>query len=118
ADQVCAIKYLGGADVFAFYRAPHLTANPDLADYSSVDIGFTNRLWNNKARLRLNVTDVFNTAREREIAQDPGATVYFYQKRPTRTVGLSFSYTFTSGKTFSNRKIEQSAEEEQKRIGN
>ncbi|MFC7523164.1 outer membrane beta-barrel protein [Parapedobacter sp. GCM10030251] len=116
--QVFTIKKIGDADVFAFYRSPYLTANSDMADYCSVDIGFTKRLWNNKARLRLNVTDIFNTAREREVTQDPGATVYFYQKRPTRTVGLSFSYTFTAGKTFSNRRIEQSAEEEQKRIGN
>ena len=116
--QVFTIKKIGDADLFAFYRSPYLTANSDMADYCSVDIGFTKRLWNNQARLRLNVTDIFNTAREREVTQDPSATVYFYQKRPTRTVGLSFSYTITSGKTFSNRKIEQSAEEEQQRIGN
>lgn len=116
--QVFTIKKIGDADVFAFYRSPYLTANSEMADYCSVDIGFTKRLWNNQARLRLNVTDIFNTAREREVTQDRGATVYFYQKRPTRTVGLSFSYTISSGKTFSNRKIEQSAEEEQQRIGN
>lgn len=116
--QVFNIKRIGDADLFAFYRSPYLTANSEMADYFAVDIGFTKRLWNNQARLRLNVTDIFNTAREREITQDRGATVYFYQKRPTRTVGLSFSYTFTSGKAFSNRKIEQSAAEEQQRIGN
>src|SRR3546814_17999085 len=82
--QVFSIKKIIDADLFAFYRSPYLTANSEMADYCSVDIGFTKRFWNNQARLRLNVTDIFNTAREREVTQNPGATVYFSQKRQNR----------------------------------
>lgn len=116
--QVFSIKKIVDADIFGYYRSPYITANSNMADQFAVDIGFTKKLFNDKGRLRLNITDLFNTARERETTRDRGTTVYFYQKRPTRTVGLSFSYTVTTGRKFDNKKIEQSAEEEQKRIGN
>src|SRR3546814_20634949 len=81
--QVFSIKKIIDADLFAFYRSHYLTANSEMADYCSVDIGFTKRFWNNKARLRRNVTDIFNTAGERDDAKDTGTTTHFYQKRPT-----------------------------------
>ncbi|MGK6352055.1 outer membrane beta-barrel protein [Parapedobacter sp. DT-150] len=116
--QVFNIKKIGDADIFAYYRSPYITANSRMANQFAVDIGYTKRLLQDRGRLRLSITDVLNTAREKNVTEDNGTTIYFYQKRPTRTVGLSFSYTFTSGKKFSNKKIEQSAEDEQQRIGN
>ncbi|WP_257669786.1 outer membrane beta-barrel protein [Parapedobacter tibetensis] len=116
--QVFNIKKIGDADVFSYYRSPYLSANSDMAYQFAMDLGYTKRLFGDRGRLRLTITDVFNTAREKDITEDNGTTIYFYQKRPTRTVGLSFSYTFMSGKKFSNKKIEESAEDERKRIGN
>ncbi|MNY63136.1 hypothetical protein D3C86_2000550 [compost metagenome] len=53
-----------------------------------------------------------------DLTEFSGTRIDFYQKRPTRTFSLSVNYNFSSGKKFSNKKIEQSNDEEKRRIGN
>jgi hypothetical protein len=81
-------------------------------------MGLSKRLYKKQVLLRLTVSDIFNTAREKDYTEYTNTRIDFYQKRPTRTVGLYASYNFSSGKKFSDKKIEQSNEEEKRRIGN
>ncbi|MGV3762398.1 outer membrane beta-barrel protein [Parapedobacter sp.] len=116
--QLFKIKGVGETDVMAYYRSPYIDANSDKAAQFSVNLGYTKRLFHDRGRLRVYLSDIFNTAREKDVTAANGTTIYFYQKRPTRTAGISFSYTLISGKKFDNRKIEHSAEDEKQRIGN
>lgn len=112
------LKNLFNLDAYVDYRSPYVQANTHIAYQFYTDLSFSRRVLNKKVLLRLNISDVLNTARERDYTEFSGTRIDFYQKRPTRTFALYLSYSFSSGKKFSDKKIEQSAEEEKRRIGN
>lgn len=111
-------KNLFDLDISSDYRSPYVTSNTHYADYNSTDIGLSKRMANKSLLLRAYVSDIFNSNREKDQTTFAGTTIDFYQKRPTRTFMLYLSYSFSSGKKFSNKKIEQSNDEEKNRIGN
>jgi hypothetical protein len=100
------------------YRSPYVTSNIRYADYFGTDIGISKRIANKSLLLRTYVSDVFNTNREKEYITFTGITIDFYQKRPTRNFMFYIGYNFSSGKKFNNNRIEQSNEDEKRRIGN
>lgn len=100
------------------YRSPQVSANTHLANQFVADMGLTKRIFDKSLQFRLYFSDIFNTAREKDYTKYGDTRIDFYQKRPTRTLSLSINYTFSSGKKFSNKKIEQSNEDEKRRIGN
>lgn len=114
--QTITWKKVMDVDMVMYYRSPYLQANTTQAEIFSMDIGFTRRLWKERGRLRLYVSDVFNTFREKELTEFNNTRIDFYQKRPTRTVGLSFNYTFRAGKTFTKKKIDQNNSDEKSRL--
>ncbi|SFW18490.1 outer membrane beta-barrel family protein [Chitinophaga sancti] len=105
-------------DVVADYRSPYVSANSRIPHMFSFDLEFTRRILKNQGRVRLFLADIFNTLREKETTDYYNTHIDFYQKRPTRIVGVAFSYTFRSGKKFSNKKIDQGNTDEKGRIGN
>jgi outer membrane receptor protein involved in Fe transport len=105
-------------DVVADYRSPYVSANSRIPHMFSFDVEFTRRILKNQGRVRLFLADIFNTLREKEVTDYYNTHIDFYQKRPTRIVGVAFSYTFRSGRKFSNKKIDQGSTEEKGRIGN
>jgi len=118
SHHVVNIKNIFDVDFGADYRSPYVSANKKVADYFSADLGMTKRVWDKKLRLRAYLSDVFNTFREKDLTDYQGTRIDFYQKRQTRTVSLSLSYTFNSGKKFNNKNMEQSNDDEKRRIGN
>lgn len=117
-QHTIALKNVVDLDVGAYYRSPYITANTHFADRFNADIGFSRRFFAKSFQLRGFFSDIFNTAREKDVTEYLGTKIDFYQKRPTRTVSLALSYTFISGKKFNNKKIEQSNDDEKRRIGN
>jgi len=113
-----SIKNLGDIDVSVDYRSPYVNANTYVAYQFVTDAGISRRFLNRSLLLRLNVTDILNTAREKNYTLYEGTRIDFYQKRPTRTFNISLSYNFSSGKKFNNKQIEQGVNEEKNRIGN
>ena len=105
-------------DVVGEYRSPYVNANSKVAYISYVDFGISKKVLKNKGRLRFYISDIFNTFREKDVTTYKDTRIDFYQKRPTRTFSLAFSYNFSSGKKFNTKKIEQSNIEEKNRIGN
>lgn len=105
-------------DVVADYRSPFVYANLENPSLFYLDVGFSKKLWKNKWRLRLACTDVFNTVREKEYSNNDGTIIQFYRKRPSRSVGLTISYSFSAGKKFTNKEINQGNAEERSRTGN
>lgn len=83
-----------------------------------MDLGFAKRILKSKGRIQLYFTDLFNTLREKELTDYNNIHIDFYQKRPTRTVRLSFSYTFSSGRSFTKKKIDLSNSDEKSRMEN
>ena len=105
-------------DVVADYRSPYVSANSKIPYMFSFDLEFTRRVLKNQGRVRLFLADIFNTLREKETTDYYNTHIDFYQKRPTRMVGVAFTYTFRSGKKFNNKKIDQGNTDEKSRIGN
>lgn len=105
-------------DVTTEYRSAYANANSRNADFCYTDLGFSHRMMKGKARLRFLISDVFNVSREAAQTDYLGTHTEFYQKRQTRNFALIFSYNFSLGKKFNNKRIDQSASEERNRIGN
>jgi hypothetical protein len=118
SQHTATIKGFADVEVYMDYRSPYVNANTHVADYSYTFVGLSRRFMDKHLLLRVNASDLLNTAREKDLTEYAGTRIDFYQKRPTRTFGIYLSYSFSSGKKFSDKKIEQSNVEERSRIGN
>ena len=103
-------------DLYVQYRSPYVNANSRTADVLFTEFGFTKRVVNNKIRLRLGLSDIFNMTREKAETEFKGANTGFYQKRQTQNIGLSVSYNFSAGKKFNTKRIDQGNSEENNRL--
>lgn len=112
------IKKALEAQIYGEYRSPYVRGNSRLVEVFLINFGFSKRIMNKKGRLNLYFTDIFNTFHEQDVTSYNSTRIDFYQKRPTRTAIFAFSYSFSSGKKFTNKKIDQSNDEEKSRIGN
>ncbi|MBW8683142.1 outer membrane beta-barrel family protein [Chitinophaga rhizophila] len=110
-------KKVMDVDVIADYRSPYVSANSRVPYMFTFDVEFTRSILKNQGRVRLFLADIFNTQREKETIDYKGTQINFYQKRPTRVIGVAFTYTFRTGKKFSNKRIDQGNTEEKGRIG-
>lgn len=114
--QSITLKKYFDLDLIADYRSSYVYANSRIPSLFSFDISIARKLIHDKCRIRLYCSDLFNTLRDKEITDYNQTHIDFYQKRPTRTFSLSFSYNFSSGKKFSNKKVEQNNAEEKDRV--
>ncbi|MET0464268.1 MAG: outer membrane beta-barrel protein [Chitinophagaceae bacterium] len=100
----------------AYYNIPYWTGNTRQAYVFSIDAGISRKLWKDRGRLRFFVSDIFNTAREKELTILRGTRIDFYQKRPTRTFSIALNYQFQAGKKFTRKNIETHTNEEKNRL--
>lgn len=92
-----------------------MAANTRFANQFYSSFTLSTRLAKDKAIITLHLNDIFNTAREREWTERNGAFVDFYQKRTTRTFGISLTYVLSNGKKIDDKKIEESNKEAKSR---
>lgn len=116
--QSITIKKLFDFDLISDYRSPYVYANSKIPSMFTFDVSVAKKILHNNGRIRVYCSDLFNTLRDIEITDYNNTHIDFYQKRPTRTISLSFSYNFSSGKKFNNKKVEQNNAEEKDRVGN
>jgi len=84
--------------------------------YNYLEIGLWKNLFDNKANLKINVSDVFRTRNSNvTIAQDD-INLFVEQWNDTRRVSVNFSYRFGNQKVKAARKRSTAAEEESGRI--
>ncbi|HUP11949.1 MAG TPA: outer membrane beta-barrel family protein, partial [Niastella sp.] len=114
--QIITWKKVMDIDMVMQYNAPYMQANSRYAQIFSMDAGFVRKFWKDRCRLRLFATDIFNTVREKELTIYGETRIDFYQKRPTRTVGLALNYSFRAGKVFTKKKIDQHTSDEKSRL--
>lgn len=105
-------------DMYFNYRSPYVNANSRSSGVVFTEFGFTKRVMKNKLRLRFNVSDIFNVAREKERTDYEGSYTSFNQKRQTQNFGFSVSYNFSYGRKFNKKRIDEGGSEEKSRIGN
>ncbi|MDQ7948154.1 MAG: outer membrane beta-barrel family protein [Pedobacter sp.] len=117
-QHAITVKDFLNIDVSTYYRSPYVGAVTRYGDVFNMEMALGKRFFDKRLQLRSFISDIFNTAREKEHTDYLGTTIDFYQKRPTRVIGISLSYSFSSGKKFNNKKIEQSNDDEKRRIGN
>lgn len=110
------LKKIMDIDVYAEYNSPYLNANARQQQLFFMEIGATRRIFKGKGRLRLNLSDVFNTFREKDITDYNNTHIVFYQKRPTRCVSIGLNYNFKAGKAFTKKKIDQNNSDEKSRL--
>ncbi|MFD2433008.1 TonB-dependent receptor domain-containing protein [Mesonia maritima] len=90
----------------AFYRS---------ANNSDVSLGVTYTFLEQKARLTVNVTDLFYSNRAKANIEYPQQSLGFYRLNDTRRVQIGFTYEF--GQQLKNRKTVISASEEEQSRG-
>lgn len=103
-------------DLYAEYNSPYTDANSRMAAIFFADMSFTRKILKNKGRIRLSFTDLFNTFREKNLTEYNNTRIDFYQKRPTRTVAVSFVWNFNAGKVFTKKKIDANNSDEKSRM--
>lgn len=82
----------------------------------SLDFGFSKRLLDDKASLKISVADVFRTRNSKVVIDQDDINLIVDQTNDTRRVSVSFSYRFGNQKVKAARKRSTAAEEESGRI--
>jgi hypothetical protein len=104
------------AEVNAWYNSPSAHGLARMSGFGQVSMGVQKSLWDKKASVRVNVTDVFLTAPVRGIINYQNMDIRFRSWYESRTVRVNFTYNFGNHniKTSGNRRT--STEDEQQRV--
>lgn len=94
-------------DASAAYRSPFRYTNIYTYSTFQFDAGLSKKINKGNGRIRLFIADLFNSLREKELTEAPGATIAFYRKRQSRYATISISWNFSTGKKFQTRTLEQ-----------
>lgn len=89
------------------YEAPKIAPQNRLSEAWWLDVAVRKSLWNNKASLVLNVSDVFNTRKYWIYYEYPSYIQTNYRDRETRIGNLTFSYRFGKDNSSGNRRGRQ-----------
>lgn len=105
------------AELTGFYYSPSLQeSNIRVQGFWSADVGVQTKLLNDKATVKLAVSDVLNTLQFRSQSSFAGQVVHYNTKNETRQVKLSVSFRLGSKDVKSARQRKSGAEEEMKRV--
>ncbi len=78
----------------ATYEAPKIEAQSRRDEVYFVDFAVRKNLFNNRANIVLNISDIFNTRKYSTWYDFPGSYQYVYRDRETRVANITFSYRF------------------------
>ncbi len=90
--------------VNGIYNSPTATIQGNRIAVYNVDMAFQQKIWNDKARIGLIVTDIFNTQKNGLIWETQDFNLSRIFKVDTRAVLLTFAYTF--GTSFKEKLME------------
>jgi hypothetical protein len=95
-----------------------VNANSKIASLFTTDIALARKILKSNGRIRFYCSDIFNTLRDKIVTDYNKTHIDFYQKRPTRTFSLSFTYNFSSGRKFNLKKVDENNTDEKNRMEN
>lgn len=103
-------------NLFTYYRSRRIDAQTVYDPYLIVSMSAGKSLWKEKANIRINVSDIFNT--QHSIGVVDFANQYFKSRYywDTRRVGISFIYKFSGGKKLKKRQSSNIIEDELDRV--
>lgn len=115
-SQTITLPWGMTGEIAAVYNAPTVVGLFQNQALGSLNAGLQKQVFNKKATLRLNITDIFQTNRARYRIEYPGLDMNIYVRNETRIVRLNFTYTMgrATGKASRRR---NTLEDERKRIG-
>lgn len=115
-SQTISIKNIMEVNLISEYRSPYVSANSIFGEMFYFDFMLSRRILKEKVRIRLYVSDLFNTLQEIETTDLQNAHIDFFQKRQTRSASLTLTYNFKSGKKFTQKGIDQGNNDERSRM--
>lgn len=89
----------------------------NIGQYWSVGLGAQRQLWNKKASIKLNISDIFYTNKTEGNTKLTGYGEHFPQKRDSRVGTISFNYRFGGGQGNGSKRKTGGAEDEKHRAG-
>lgn len=101
-------------EVLGSYQSKSTYGFLEVGKFWSAGLGAQRQLWNKKASVKLNVSDIFYTTKIEGITKLTGYGEHFFQKRDSRVGTISFNYRF-GGQGNGSRRKTGGAEEEKRR---
>ena len=106
-----------GAEVSGFYRTKELEGVIFIKPLGQVNLGISKQILKNKASIRLNVRDAFNTTNFKGYSKYGTVDAQFQNYNYSRSISLNFTYHFNRGKINGNGQRKRgSADDEQNRV--
>ncbi|HEY1007648.1 MAG TPA: outer membrane beta-barrel protein, partial [Sphingobacteriaceae bacterium] len=106
------------AELSGDYQAPLEYGALRIQSQYGIDLGLSQSFMNKKASVKLAVSDVFNTRKQRISSVYEGLTYNLEQKHETRVARVTFSYRFGKNEVKPARRRSTGLEEEQRRMKN
>lgn len=104
------------AEVVAFYRSPFVDGMFQGKGTGQLAIGLQKSLWEKKASLKLNVSDVLKTGQFGGYVNNPDVYIRFTSRWETRVARLTFTYNLGKRDLKGIRQRRTSLEDEQRRV--
>lgn len=116
-SQTITLPWGMTGEITGVYNAPTVTGLFQNQALGALNAGIQKLLFNKKATLRLSISDLFQTNRQRYKIEYPGLDMNIYVRNETRIVRLNFTYIVgkATGKVQRRR---NTLEDVQKRMGN
>lgn len=116
-QQIFKLPYKMNAEVSGYFVTKRLSgANERIRENSGIDLGLQKNLWNNKATIRLAVTDIYKGSRSNSTQTYDGFYLRNYGYYETRMVRLNFTYKFAESSVKGPRSRASALENENGRI--
>lgn len=106
-----------GADLNLTYQSRELYGFLDVRPQGQVAAGVQKSLWQRKATLKLNASDIFYNQKTRATSSYANYVEQFYQRGDSRVVTLSLTYRLGNDKLAPVRRRATGAEDEKRRAG-
>ncbi len=103
------------AEISGFYRSRELHAFDNINPLWQISAGIQKKLWNNKATVKLNVTDIAFSGRMSAVVNFRDYQEHFVVTRDSRVATLSFTYKFGNSNIASGPRREGGADDVKQR---
>jgi iron complex outermembrane receptor protein len=104
------------AEISGYYETPNFYGINQLKAYYNIDARIGKQLFNKRASIKLEATDIFNTLRDRGFINYENLNINTVDKNETQVVKLTFTYRF--GKTSMKATTHQTGNEEELKRAN
>ena len=103
-------------DLTAYYSSPFLWGNIKITSEPQFNISLRKQFLNKRLTANLFVNNLFSLTTQKITVDETDFYREMIDKTGFRTIGLSLSYSFQSGKKVSDKKVETGAKEEKARL--